>query len=155
MFALCSRRDWFLTLLGHDCCRNSILTLPLHLVATSSQAATHRTHTPHQSHCPNPLFLCQLHKPPSVMSDATSPNADIRLPAPRLSSLVYRGSRSNSQSDQDRRPRPTAQDKVVERHFATLNGVEDDQCWLTRQAPAERAHVVPHAESDCTRLVSR
>jgi hypothetical protein len=89
------------------------------------------------------------------MSDSTCPEADTWLPAPRLSSLVYRGPRDYIRSDKDWRPRPTAQEEVIERHFTTLNGVEEEQCWFTRQGLAERALVVPHAESDCTRLVSR
>lgn len=91
---------------------------------------------------------------PTVMSQSASPDALPWLPAPRVSSLVYRSKPHASESSSDPRPRPSAQDEVVASHFATLNAVEGGDCWMTGIGDAERVHVVPHAEGECTRLVS-
>ncbi|PWN17714.1 hypothetical protein BCV69DRAFT_279359 [Microstroma glucosiphilum] len=90
---------------------------------------------------------------PIVMSHSTSPPAAPWAPAPRVSSLVYRSSPHASESSKDHRPRPSAQDEVIASHFAALNAVEGDECWITGAGDTERVHIVPHAEGDCTRLI--
>ncbi|PWN19344.1 hypothetical protein BCV69DRAFT_300663 [Microstroma glucosiphilum] len=87
------------------------------------------------------------------MSHSTSPKADTSLPNPRVSSLVYRCSSHQRESSSNSPPQPLAQNTIITSRFTALNGVEDDYCWITDTGLPEGVHVVPHAESDCTRLI--
>lgn len=92
------------------------------------------------------------------MSESSSPPSrpviEAFRRAPRESSLVYRGHPRRTGSGSDVRPQPTLDDKRVRTYFDEVNGVREDCCWVTGLLDPQSAHVLPHAENGCTRVVS-
>lgn len=131
-------------------CRLYFELYPSFLTSSPSPKRIFASLLTHTSTCPAPAYLQMS----SDMSRSSEHLPEPALPAPRVSSLVYRSEVDRREPSSEQRPRPSVAEVAIAERFESVNGVGKGQCWVTKTGDAEKVHIVPHAEAKWARLVS-